>query len=351
MTPCPDPGGLRANLDRERPDLDAHVATCPDCGPRLAQQSEDARLAAEALGAPPPTVDVDAALARFRSQVPAAITPLAPRRERVPRLLRARAAAVLVLLVIVAGVLATPAGRVGASALLEQFRAERIAVVPVDLAAVDPATLQSLADVADLDGLQEVQGPQPVADLDEASAIAGFMAAPVDRGLLPANVTGSATVFAQAPQTLRIAFNDRPDVPEILRRAVLVIDVPGAAVQAFGGAEGVPAVVRGEAGTLTVTVDGGPSLAEVRDALLSLPGLPPETVAAVRQIEDWETTLPVPVPVGQVTWDETTVDGQPALAFGDESGLGSALVWRDGDRFVGVGGMLPLSEARRLAEG
>ena len=79
-------------------------------------------------------------------------------------------------------------------------------------------------------------------------------------------------------------------------------------------------------------------------------GLPAETVAALREIEDWETTLPLPVPVGDIAWEETTVAGHPAVAFGDESGLGSALLWHDGDHFVGVGGRLPLSQVRRLAE-
>lgn len=98
-------------------------------------------------------------------------------------------------------------------------------------------------------------------------------------------------------------------------------------------------------------MEGDPSLAQVRDGLLSLPGLPQDTIAALRAIEDWETTLPLPVPVGGISWAETTVAGRPALAFGDESGLGSVLLWHDGERFVGVGGPLPLSHVRAMAEG
>lgn len=344
MSRCPDAGALRATLDGERPDLAAHLGSCPACRARSHEQAGDAHLAAGALGGPLPGVDVDAALSRFRSRTAEVVTLTSTPRRRFA-LPRSRVAALLVLFVFAGGVLSTPGGRAAASALLERFRAERLAVVPLDLAAVDPAALQGLVDAAQVEGLEDVQEPQQVADLAEAAAVSGIEATPLDISALPPDVAGPVTVLAQPPQTVRISFSEGA-----LRDAVLVLEVPGAVLQAVGGVDGLPAVARGEAGTLEATVEGGPSLAEVRDALLALPGLPPETVAALRAIEDWETTLPLPVPVGQVAWQETSVNGRPGLAFGDETGLGSALLWREGDRFVGVGGMLPLSEVRLLAE-
>lgn len=346
---CPDPGALRAVLDDERADLVAHAASCPACRARSAEQAADARLAAEALSGGFGAVDVDAALAKVRSRAPAEVV-LLVRPERFRRRLP-RAAAAAVALVVAGAVLVTPGGRTAAAALLERFRAEQLAVVPVDLAAVDPAALEALVAVADLEGLEAVLEPREVADLTEAAAISGIEAAPLDAAALPAGAQGPVTILAQAPQTVRVDFADDADLAPALRDAVLVLDMPGAVVQAVGGDESRPTAVRGEAGMLEVTVEGGPSLAEVRDALLALPGLlPPATVAALRGIEDWETTLPLPVPVGYVAWEPTTVDDRPALAFGDETGLGSALLWRDGDRWIGVGGTLPLAEVRRLAD-
>jgi len=348
MTGHPEPGALRAWLDGERPDLAPHLAGCTACRERSAGQASAARLAATALADPPDLhLDVEAALAAARP-APAAVIPL--RRPARQAAWLGRAAAAVVLVAVVGGIVATPGGRASAAALLERFRAEQVVAVPVDFAAVDPAALASLVEVADVEGLEDATVPREVADLGEAAAVTGITATPLDPATLPEGVTGPVRVMAYAPQVVRVDFTD--EVPAGIRDATLVVQVPGAVVQVVevGGGEDAPAALRGEAGSLEVTVEGGPTLAQVRDALLSQPGLPPDTVAALRGIEDWETTLPLPVPAGQIAWQETTVGGRPALAFGDETGLGSALLWRDGDRFVGVGGMLSLSDARRLAE-
>ena len=349
MITHPDPGAVRAALDGERPDLDAHLRSCPECRDRAEHLRDDAAFAEAALSDTPPEVDVDAALARMRAHSAGDVVPLRPRRRQARGGL-GRVAAAVAVIAVGAGVLATPGGRVAAASFLERFRAERVAVVPLDLATVDPAALEALADVAQIDGPAELIQPRRVADLHAAEAVAGFAATPLDTSALPASAQGPVQVLAQAPRTVRVTFPHDADVPVDLREATLVLRLPGAVVQATDATGTTPGVLRGEAGTLDVTVEGGATLAEVRDALLSLPGLPPETVAAVRAIEDWETTLPLPVPAGSIAWEDTTVDGHSAVSFGDESGLASALLWHDGERFVGVGGRLPLSVVRRLAE-
>jgi hypothetical protein len=346
MNRCPDPGAIRAALDGERADVERHLHHCEACRRRAEELGDDAAFAAVAFAATVPAADTDAALGRWRAEQ--VVVPL-QRREphRGPGL--GRAAVALLLAVVTAGVLATPTGRAAAASLLERFRAERVAVVPFDVASVDPKAIEALARVAEVEGADRIARRQ-VPDAASASAVAGFDVAPLDAGALPAAVRGRVRVIAQAPQTVRVTFPDHADVPPAMRDVVLVLDVPGVVVQTIEGRDGEPVVVRGEAGSLEVGVEGGASLAEVRNALLSLPGLPAETVAALREIEDWETTLPLPVPVGDIAWEETTVAGHPAVAFGDESGLGSALLWHDGDHFVGVGGRLPLSQVRQLAE-
>jgi hypothetical protein len=345
MTLCPDPGAVRAALDGERADVERHLQDCEDCRRRAEELGDDAAFAALALSGPVPTTDADAALARWRAEQ--VVVPL-QRREprRWPRLGRV---AVALLVMVGGGVLATPTGRAAAASLLERFRAERVAVVPFDVASVDPEAIEALARVAEVEGVDRIARRQ-VPDVAAASAIAGFDVEPLDAGALPAAVTGPVRVIAQAPQTVRVTFPDHADVPRGMRDAVLVLDVPGVVLQTISGRDGEPVVIRGEAGSLEVSVEGGASLAQVRAALLSLPGLPPETVAALREIEDWDTTLPLPVPVDHIAWEETTVAGRRALAFGDESGLASALLWHEGDHFVGVGGRLPLSQVRQLAE-
>lgn len=347
----PDRGALRAALDGERADVAAHVSQCDACQARSAAQAEDAAFAAARFPAP---VDISeralqAALSRRRAVAAAPATEQSGKRNYGAGLFRVAAA--LISVVLVGAVLSTAGGREAAAAFLERFRAERVVAVPVDFTAVDPAVLQSLTGLADIEGLEQAVDPHQVDDLTAAAAIAGFTAAPLDRGALPATASGPVHVLAQAPQTVFITFKDRADVPEDIRGARLRLKLPGAVVQAVGGDGDRPVAVRGEAGALEVVVDAGPPLEVVRSALLSLDGLPEETVAALSAIEDWETTLPLPVPAGRIAWSETTVAGRQALAFGDESGLGSALLWHNGERFVGVAGRLPLSQVRAMAEG
>lgn len=346
---CPDSGALRAALDGDRPDVAAHVTDCAACQACSVAVAADAAFSAARLPAAPDVGprDIEAALDRVRAQTVAPVVALPQRRLYRDSLLRA--AASLVAVVLVGGVLSTSGGRAAAASFLDRFRAEQVTAVPVDFTTVDPAALEALTELADIQGLDDTINPEPVADLKAAAAVAGFMATPLNTAALPPETQGPVEVLAQAPQTVLITFKDEPAVPADIRGITLALNVPGAVVQTVV-TQGGPVALRGEAGVLEVLVHGDASLAQVREALLSLPGLPEETVTALRAIEDWETTLPLPVPAGLIAWSETTVAGRSALAFGDESGLGSVLVWHDGERFVGVGGRLPLSQVRRMAE-
>lgn len=353
-TTCPDLGALRAALDGERPDLHAHVDGCELCTARSAELSRDAGWIAALLAGGPGPVDVERALGRHcaREAVSSSgpVAAPAPARRRLPHL--TRIAAALTALVAIGGFV-TPTGRAAADALLSTFRAESLQVVPVDVSTLDPRALEGLIELAEVEGLEDLVEPRVVADLGEASEVAGLLPEALDVDALPASSLepGEVEIVASAPQQVRISFSDQPGIPAELVGTTLVLDLPGVVLQTVGGDTDIPAFVRGEAGLLGVSVEGGSSLAEVRDALLDVPGLPPETVAALRGIEDWETTLPLPVPVGSVAFENTTVDGRPGVAFGDDTGLGAALLWRTDDRFVGVGGFLPLSDVRRIAEG
>ena len=49
-------------------------------------------------------------------------------------------------------------------------------------------------------------------------------------------------------------------------------------------------------------------------------------------------------------WEEVTVDGNAGLAFGDDSGLGAAIVWQADGLIHGIAGTRPLDELQALAE-
>lgn len=352
MTTCQHPGALRAALDGERPDLVPHVAGCADCSRATDQLAADARhteTAIALLGDPPP-VDVDAALAR--RPVPAAVTQLAPRRDAGQRRAWASRAAAAVLVVMTGAlVVATPTGRAAATAVLDRFRSERLAPITLDPMTVEVAALETLSEVAVIEGLDGYDGPEEVATVDEASRIAGITVEPLQP--LPAELAGQPVSFlASAPRQIRVTLDASraAELPAVLDGAVLVVDVPGAVGQVVGSDDGpLPALVSGTSGPLVVNAEGDVSLSEIRDALLALPGLPPETVAQLRTLDDWERTLPIPVPPG-IAWQDTTVAGHPALQFSDSGFQASALAWNTGEEIRVVAGTQPIEVLRRVAE-
>ncbi len=101
-----------------------------------------------------------------------------------------------------------------------------------------------------------------------------------------------------------------------------------------------------------VSVEGGATLEEVREYLLSVPGgMPAELSRQLRALDRWESTLPIPVPVGKIAWRETTIHGGQGLVLTDNTGLGSAALWRQPDgRIVGVAGPLKGDELQRVVD-
>ena len=294
------------------------------------------------------------------------------RRGRLSRLgTRARGvAAGLATALMLTALLVTPGGRAAAAGFLAQFRSQRFEAI-----SLDPAQSNQVSDV--VDGLVEtgvftgdaasLHGfgePQTVAGLAEASRIAGFAVPAVDPSVLPAGVghTPQRVLVSRARET-RITFDrdralaylrshGRPDaqLPERYDGTRLVVQVPAAVVQQFAGRDGGPALLVGKAGALGLTTEGGASLEELREVVLGLPGLPAQTVAQLRSIGDWRTTLPLPVPTGQVNWRPATVGGAEALSFADQTGRLHALLWQRDGHIWGVAGVLGSSEAQDVAD-
>jgi len=393
--PCPDLGALRASLD-DAPGTPApphdHVPGCASCADTLAELQRNAELAAPAIALtapadPPSPAAVEDALTRFeqrRARLAAAATATAPAladvpgpiplpgRGRVARLgARARGvAAGLVAALVLAGLLVTPGGRAAAAGFLAQFRSQRFEVV-----SLDPGQSSQVADVVgglvqtgvftgdalQLSGFGE---PEVVAGLDEAARVAGFAVSAVEPAALPAGVerTPQRVLVTRARET-RLTFDrdralaylrghGRPDarLPERYDGTQLVVQVPAAVVQQFAGRDGVPALLVGKAGTVGLTTEGGASLEELREVVLGLPGLPAETVAQLRAIGDWRTTLPLPVPSDQVRSRPATVDGAEAVSFADQSGRLNALLWQRGGHIWGVAGVIDSDKALDVAD-
>lgn len=325
---CPTDALLRAHVDAPDGRVTAHVADCDRCDDRLTVVRDAALFTARSVAdldsdaRPAGRVDVDAA---WRS-VGMAAAP-APPRFRLPFGIAAGIVALLV-----AGLaLLTPTGRQAAADFLEGFRSERFEVVTFDpdqpMAGLDQ--LEQIVDI-DTDGV-DTAGPEAVDSLAQASDVSGFEASEV--GSLPdgAELGG---IMASPPGTVRLTFRgDRaPDLPPGLDGARLVVSIPGTVASTYH-VDGYPLIV-GEAGQLAVEAQGA-ELGAIREYLLSRPEVPEDLARQLTEIDDWTTTLPIPVPVDTVVWEDTTVAGAPALMLDDAAASG--LLWLADGRIRAVG--------------
>ena len=403
--PCPDLGALRASLDDAPGDTPAplhdHVRSCASCRDALAELRRNAELAAPAIAltspdAPLPSAAVQAALDRLEQRrarllaarratasaataggmpnPPAGSVAVASPPRRRGRLagLGARtraAAAALVVAVVLTGLVATPGGRAAAAGFLAQFRSERLAVITVNRAQLTQLSgvvwqlVRTGVFTGDQGELQRLSEPGPVRDLGEAGRIAGFQAGAVSRSALPRGVAATPErILAANPRTVRVTLDrDRAiayfrhhgqagfQLPKRFDGAQLVVHVPGIVVQEYAGSDGAPRLLVGKAGTLGLDAEGGASLAELRELVLRLPGLPPGVVAQLRGISDWRTTLPLPVPTDQVRWRAASVAGADGFSFADPSGRMHAVVWQRDGQIWGVAGVVGADEALGVA--
>ena len=264
----------------------------------------------------------------------------------------------------------TPEGRVAAQEFLSQFRSQRFTVI-----AVDPAKTGGRGALHQFEGLGTISGANPrspgdvqtrdVASVAEASRAVGFTVKEPDPATLPANVAKTPRIRVSPATETRFTFDrakaasyfrsiNRPDLslPDKLHGVSLVTSVPAAALLHYAPTgDGGPGVLVGQARELVVSVDGNATLDEVRDFLLGLPGIPPEVASQLRNIQDWRTTLPIPVPVDDVNWQQTTIAGGQGLMLADNSGLGSGALWQRDGLVYGVAGTLKAAEIQRIANG
>ncbi len=87
----------------------------------------------------------------------------------------------------------------------------------------------------------------------------------------------------------------------------------------------------------TIRAASSASLNELRDFMLSLPNLPPQLVAQLRQIDLNSGTIPIPVPP-QLTTQRVTVHGSSGLLLADKTPIGGILVWQAHGMIYALGG-------------
>jgi hypothetical protein len=191
----------------------------------------------------------------------------------------------------------------------------------------------------------------------------GFPLLTPDPTALPAGISGTPRVRVMPASQIRFTFDKKKaqaylqstghaDValPDKFDGASIVVSIPAAAALEYGNPQNRSGLVVAEAGEVVADVQGNVSLPEMRDFLLSLPGLPAGIVNQLKQIQNWNDTLPIPVPIDQVHWQATTINGNRGLVLNDNSGVGSAAIWHANGHLFGVAGSLKAVDLLRVAD-
>ncbi|HEX6488943.1 MAG TPA: hypothetical protein VF137_08765 [Candidatus Dormibacteraeota bacterium] len=327
----------------------AHFARCAECGERFDTVAADARRAAALLEVTPATVDVGPALAtakRPRQPVKVAFQRRLPWR---PALAGGLAAAAIVAVAVTGA----------AQQLFTIAQPSQIAVVPVTT-----SELQAMPDLSQFGTVSWNGRPDltTVADAAAAATAAGFAAPPAVTP--PAGAPATPTYGVIAASTATFTFSAAkaqawaavhnvtlPVMPASMDGASLELNVGPAIVELFGtpGQQGLPELAVGKmrAPTLQST---GPSVKEIEDYLLSVPGFPAGLAAQLRAIGDPTTTLPLPVPVNRVTTQQVTINGVTGTAIGDDTGLGAGVIWVTHGFVYGVAGTVSQDQVTTIAE-
>jgi hypothetical protein len=350
----PTDGVLRRLLDEPAgvptPDRE-HVGGCEDCLDRLATFQEDADLVGAALATGRRASDADAAWARLQdAPAGARATTTRPRGRR---LVRRPAAAALAAAVVLGG-----AGTAAANDWLPVFRTEQVA--PVSL------STDALVALPDLEGYGEVElsGDGDLGDVPDAATAAERTGLDVpEPGDLPSGVAGEPTYRAAGEISATFTFDAEraaayaadsggtlpPPPPGLDGSQVRLVAGPGVAA-VWEQPAGVPALLVGRAVAPSAYSSGLP-FEQVRDYLLTLPGLPDDVAAQLRTYAADGTTLPLPVPAEQVTTTTAQVGGTEATVLETRDRSLAAVVWVDDGVVTAVAGAFGADEVLDVAQG
>ena len=267
---------------------------------------------------------------------------------------------------VLGSLLVLPQGQALASALVLFFRGQTIQAVSTDYAHLQNAyrTLEELQKLGVMQGSLPKQ-LTTVSSTSEASAMVGFTVA--EPATLPNSINDTpAAVKALRPTQVTLTLSQAvanayfksigsaQTLPATYDGEQLIVSFPGIVLLEYVGAPGGKLYV-GQAGQLTVEAAGSAGVDELRNYLLTLPGLSRDTAAALQSISAWQTTIPLGIPTDRAGWTAIDVDGAlggAGVVLNDNSGIGSAVLWQrhDGSQSLGVGGWgLGASEVQAVA--
>ena len=358
-------GTLRRMIDDPdaRTGADArHLEGCAECKSRFEAVSKDALAISSLLAVPEPSVNVARALQLVRSAPQAQPRfgfrlPVARPGSR-PFVVGLAATAVALALLVVA---VAQGGVV--------FAPSSVTPVPVTL-----ADMQALSQLSNYGTVTWTLKPQlqVATSAAEAATVSGLQAPKV--ASLPQGVSSNLTYVAMTKATAEFTFSAAkaaaaaassgkalPKMPAGMDGVTLTVNVGPAVGEVYGNLSApkgsdvsqanLPELVVGKSSAPTATSSSSQvTVKQLESYLLTLPGISPELAAAIKAIGDPSTTLPIPIPIQYATSSKVQVQGVQGLALGDNTGVGSGVIWVKNGVVYAVAGTIKQSDAIKIAD-
>ncbi|MFN2460127.1 MAG: hypothetical protein ABR591_05520 [Candidatus Velthaea sp.] len=252
-----------------------------------------------------------------------------------------------------------------ASGILDVFQPKTVKAITVT-----PGDEKALRALPPLDAFGTVRGTRSpgIAELGSAAEVAANARfrprVPAD---VPAEIKNTVRYSVSAPVNSTFTFSAaktkawaarehvalRP-MPRTLDGTVVRAMVAPVAIIAYGAGPahqhrpGVGLTIV-EAPVPRITTSGA-SLHDITAYLLAQPGIPADVAAQIRAIGDPDQTLPIPIRFDKQTATSVAVDGTRGLVIGDQTGIGSAVVWQKNGMFYAVGGTFAQDRILAIAD-
>jgi len=338
----------------------AHLEGCADCQARLKAVGDDARSIATLLAVPETRVDVGSAFQRVmgapksRPALGLRLPILSPGAR--PMRLAFAAALAAVALVVVA---------FAAGGLF--YQPTTVKYVPVTV-----ADMQALSQLGDYGTFTWSKQPsfQATTSAADASALAGGLQPPVV-SKLPTGVSTTVTYGAMSEAVATFTFSaDKaaaaaaahgytlPKMPANMDGATLTVTVGPAVGEIYGelkqpsGSDvsqvNLPQLVVAKSVSPTAK-STQVSVLDLENYMLAQPGISDQLKKAIQAIGDPSTTLLIPIPIEYASATQVTVQGVEGVALGDNTGVGSGVVWVKGGHVYVVAGLIKQSDAIDIA--
>jgi anti-sigma factor RsiW len=340
-----------------------HLAACSACGVRYARIEADARDAFASLDLPAFSPNVATAMARVNPRVEAMAPARAGSRLEALRWRRPSfghsLGSVTAVCAVVAAVTLTPAGSL-AQSFVTIFQPKQ--VTAVQLTSLDIQSLSQLRHYGTIHVPARVSG-QRATSVENAAKLSG------NKVLVPSSVpsgvpntvsfavspgaTASFTFSAAKARTWAATTGKKlPTMPPRVDGSTIDVTVGATVVATYGacstGCSAIPQLIIGQMVAPRIASTGA-NLTQLEDYVFSLPGTSQQLATELRSIGDPTSTLPIPIPSSFAHADAVTVQGVHGEAIGDDTGVGSLVVWEKDGVVYAVGGTLPLSQVESIA--